>query len=71
MSMPFYDRTQGSIVDANENLGPRRVGLAIDTAALGSVAAYGVARSLRFHLTTVRIGPGIDLARLLLPGKRF
>ena len=71
MSMPFYDRTQRSIVDASDLQDhgasvwlsiPLRPGLSLHA---------GMARSLPFHLTTVRVGFGLDLARLLLPGKHL
>ena len=70
-SMPFYDQAQRTVVNAGElqDYGaaawfsiPVRRGLALNGA---------VARSIPFHLTTVRVGIGIDVARLLFPGKHF
>jgi hypothetical protein len=70
-SMPFYDRAQQSVVSASDlrDYGasvwlsvPLHAGL-----SLGSV----VSRSVPFHVTTVRVSIGVDLARLLFPGKHF
>jgi hypothetical protein len=70
-SMPFYDRTQQSVVSASDlrDYGasawlsvPLHAGL-----SLSSV----VSRSVPFHLTTIRVSIGVDLARLLFPGKHF
>ena len=70
-SMPFYDRAQQSVVSASDlrDYGasvwlsvPLHAGL-----SLGSV----VSRSVPFHATTVRVSIGVDLARLLFPGKHF
>ena len=70
-STPFYDNAQQSVVDASQlrDYGPSlwlsvplHPGFSLNTA---------VARSLPFHLTTVRVGIEIDVARLLLPGKHF
>jgi hypothetical protein len=70
-SMPFYDSAQQSMVSASDlrDYGasvwlsvPLHAGL-----SLGSV----VSRSVPFHVTTVRVSIGVDLARLLFPGKHF
>jgi hypothetical protein len=70
-SMPFYDSAQQSMVSASDlrDYGasawlsvPLHAGL-----SLGSV----VSRSVPFHMTTVRVSIGVDLARLLFPGKHF
>ncbi len=70
-SMPFYDRTQQSVVNASDlrDYGasvwlsvPLHTGL-----SLSSV----VSRSVPFHLTIVRVSIGVDLVRLLFPGKHF
>lgn len=70
-SMPFYDRAQQTVVNAGElrDYGaaawlsiPIGRGLSLNVAA---------ARSIPFHLTTARVGIGIDVARMLFPGKRF
>ncbi len=70
-SMPFYESTQQSVVRASDlrDYGasvwlsvPLHAGL-----SLGSV----ISRSVPFHLTSVRVSIGVDLARLLFPGKHF
>ena len=70
-SMPFYLAAQHSVVSASDlrDYGasfwlsiPLHSGLSFNTV---------VARSIAFHLTTVHVGVGIDVARLLFPGKRF
>lgn len=70
-SMPFYDRAQHSTVSASElrDYGASLwVSIPLHTGiSLNSV----VVRSVPFHLTTVRIGVGIDVAHLLFPGKHF
>jgi hypothetical protein len=70
-SMPFYDSAQTSVVGASNlrDYGPS-VWLSVPLHAglsLGSV----VSRSVPFHVTTVRVSIGVDLARLLFPGKHF
>ena len=70
-SMPFYDSAQTSVVGASKfrDYGPS-VWLSVPLHAglsLGSV----VSRSVPFHVTTVRVSIGVDLARLLFPGKHF
>ena len=70
-SMPFYDRAQQSMISASDlrDYGasmwlsvPLRAGLSISSA---------VSRSIPFHTSTVRVSIGVDLARLLFPGKHF
>lgn len=70
-AMPFYDQAQQTMVAANElrdygaSMGlsiPLHPGISLNTM---------VARSVPFHLTTVRVGIVIDVPRLLFPGKRF
>ena len=70
-SMPFYDNAQQSMVSASDlrDYGAT-VWLSVPLHAgfsLGSV----VSRSVPFHATTVRVSIGVDLARLLFPGKHF
>jgi hypothetical protein len=69
--MPFYDQTQQSTVSASElrDYGatlslsiPLRSALSLNTV---------VARSLPFHLTSVRVGVEINVAHLFFPGKHF
>ncbi|MCZ2078568.1 MAG: hypothetical protein LC130_26685 [Bryobacterales bacterium] len=71
LAMPFYNQAQETVLSADElqDYGASawvsirlRQGLSLNVTA---------ARSLPFHLTTVRIGMGFDLARLLFPGKHF
>jgi len=71
MMPPFHSGAQQSVVTASElrDYGasvwlsiPLRAGFAVNAA---------VARSVPFHLTTVRVGLSIDVARLLFPGKRI
>ncbi len=70
-SMRFYDQAHKSVVNANElrDYGasiwlsiPIHSGFSLNTL---------VTRSFPFDLTTVRVGVGIDVARLLLPDKHF
>lgn len=70
-SVPFYMAAQHSAVSASalQDYGaslwlsiPLHSGLTLNTV---------VARSVPFHLTTVHLGVGIDVARLLFPGKHF
>lgn len=70
-SMPFYDSAQQSMVSASDfrDYGasvwlsvPLHAGLSLGSA---------VSRSVPFHATTVRVSIGVDLARLLFPGKHF
>lgn len=70
-SMPFYDQAQQTMVAANElrDYGAS-MGLSIPLHAGISLSTV-VARSVPFHLTTVRVGVGLDVGRLLFPGKHF
>jgi len=70
-SMPFYERTQQSVVSADElkDYGASAwVSVRLHQGLSLNIAA---ARSVPFHLTTVRVGMGIDVARLLFPPKHF
>ena len=70
-SMPFYDRTQQSVVSASDlrDYGAS-VWLSVPLHAGLSLSSV-VSRSVPFHLTTIRVSIGVDLARLLFPGKHF
>lgn len=70
-SMPFYDHAQMSIVSADQlrDYGPS-AWLSVPLHAGLSLNAM-LARSVPFELTTVRLGIGIDVVRLLFPHKRF
>ncbi len=70
-SMPFYDQAHKSVVNANElrDYGPS-IWLSVPLHSGLALNAF-VTRSVAFDLTTVRVGVGIDVARLLFPGKHF
>ena len=70
-SMPFYDRAQETVVSADELRdygGSAWLSIRLHQ---GVSLNIGAARSVPFHLTTARVGLGIDVARLLFPGKHF
>jgi hypothetical protein len=70
-SMPFYDHAQQSVVSASDlrDYGAS-VWLSVPLHAGLSLSSV-VSRSVPFHLTTVRVSIGVDLACLLFPGKHF
>jgi hypothetical protein len=70
-SMPFYDRAQETVVSADELRDYGASGWLSIRLHRGVSLNVGAARSVPFHLTTARVGLGIDVARLLFPGKHF
>jgi hypothetical protein len=70
-SMPSYNSTQPSVVSASalRDYGAS-VWISVPLHAGVSVSSV-LSRSVPLHLTTVRVSLGVDVARLLFPGKRF
>ncbi len=68
-NMPFYDQAQQTMIGASQlrDYGAS-IGLAVPLHA-GISLNTTVARSVPFHLTTVCVGIGVDVAHLLFSGK--
>jgi hypothetical protein len=71
VSMSFYDRAQQTVISADELRDYGASAWVSIRLHQGLSLNITTARSFPFHLTTVRVGMGIDVARLLFPGKHF